>query len=180
MGLNFVTDLPQDGVQPRSGHTETARELRANPTSEGWADVTKEGGYSKRATATAAAKEINDHTHPAYRDYGFEATVRSVNVLDGSGAQVYEHDEKADKNVAKQVHTLYARYNPTVPNAGTLAPEVVKVKKAKAETVSAPVAADEKPVDAEAPAVVTSAVNGKGEPVAARPAGRPAAAAAKK
>ena len=188
MALNFVETLPQDGVQPRSGHTETARELRANPTATGWADVTKDGGYSKRATATAAAKEINDHTHPAYRDYGFEAVVRSVNVLDAQGNQVYEKDDKSGKNVAKQTHTLYARYNPTLPQAGTLAPEVAKKPRKKSadantEVTSAPVAADENTGGADAPAESDSAVSlpamGQADAPAPVAAARPAARAKK-
>lgn len=141
MALNFTTDLPEDVVRARSGNVEIARQLKENPTATGWADITKDGGYSKRATATAAAKAINDHTHKEYRDYGFEATVRSIPVQDADGAQVYETDEKTGKKLPKQLHFVYARYNNTLPNAGTLAPETPKKpRKVKApESAPAPV-----------------------------------------
>lgn len=147
MGLNFITELPDDTVQPRSGHTETARELKANPTSTGWADITKDGGYSKRATATAAAKEINDHTHDAYRDYGYEATVRTVKQADGS-----------------EQHLLFARYNPTADKAGELAPATPKKARksaaSKGQTATvAPVSDDQSTGDQSAPAPAESPVS---------------------
>lgn len=170
MGLNFITELPEDTVQPRAGHTETARALKSNPTSTGWADITKDGGYSKRATATAAAKEINDHTHDAYRDYGFEATVRTVKQGDGS-----------------EQHLLFARYNDTAEKAGQLAPATAKKPRKsaakKVETTadastSAPVSTDQPAAEQSAP-VVSEAVSSAA--VAAPATGRkPAAAATKK
>jgi hypothetical protein len=178
MGLNFVDALPDDDVQPRSTHSETARLLRENPTSTGWADISPEGGYSKRATATAFAKGINDHTHESYRDYGYEAVVRSRAVYgeDGKPVMVDEKDKDGKvKSVPKQEHLLFARYNPSLPNAGTLAPVPEKA-------TSAPEAADKPADEPEAPAPaselgnlssgpVTSVVDGKGQ-ARTRPAAR--------
>jgi hypothetical protein len=161
MTLNFVEALPEDKVQPRSTHTETARLLKENPTATGWANISPEGGYSKRATATAFAKEINEHTHDSYLDYAFEAVVRTVEV------------PRTEDNESGEAHVLYARYNPTRPQAGELAPKVEKVKKARKatetvadEAVSAPVAAEQPVTGATSPTGVTSIVDGKGEPVA--------------
>lgn len=145
MALKFVEALPEDSVQPRSGHTETARALKENPTSTGWADITKEGGYSKRATATAAAKEINDHTHDAYRDYAYEATVRTVKQANGT-----------------EQHLLFARYNPSADKAGELAPATPKKARksaaSKAEAApAAPVSDGQSTGDQSAPALSESA-----------------------
>jgi hypothetical protein len=164
MALNFVEELPEDGVQPRSGNIETARLLKENPTTKGWANITKDKGYSKRATATAAAKAINDHTHPAYRDYGYQATVRTVKASDGT-----------------EQHLLYARYNPDAPRAGELAPETPKkVRKTKATpasdaTTSAPETGDQTSDDTPAPAPTETGSS----PAPKATVGAPARAAAK-
>lgn len=98
MALNFVgQNLPEDEVQARSQHKANAAELIENPGQ--WAEV---GDYSKRATATSLAGDINKGKQSAYAkaqaDAGgrFEATARTVG--DDSG------DEANDK------HLVYARY----------------------------------------------------------------------
>lgn len=99
MALNFITsaDLPEDEVQARSQHKANAAELIDNPGL--WAEV---GDYSKRATATSLAGDINKGKQSAYAKAAeaaggkFEAQARTIG--DESG------DETQDK------HLVYARY----------------------------------------------------------------------
>jgi len=97
MALKFVGSLPEDEVQARSQHKANAAELIENPGL--WAEV---GDYSKRATATSLAGEINKGKQSAYAKAAeaaggkFEAEARTVG--DDSG------DEANDK------HLVYARY----------------------------------------------------------------------
>lgn len=99
MALNFITaaDLPEDEVQARSQHKANAAELIENAGL--WAEV---GDYSKRATATSLAGDINKGKQSAYAKAAaeaggkFEAKARTIG--DESG------DESQDK------HLVFARY----------------------------------------------------------------------
>lgn len=96
MALKFVGTLPEDEVQARSQHKANAAELIENPGM--WAEV---GDYSKRATATSLAGDINKGKQSAYAKAAegaggkFEAEARTV----GDG-----DDEANDK------HLVFARY----------------------------------------------------------------------
>lgn len=106
MALTFVNELPEDEVQARSQHKENAAILAQHPGQ--WAIV---GDYSKRATATSLAGDINKGKNKAYAVGQYEAEARTV--VDG---------EDADGNEIEK-HYVYARFTGTPASAETAAPD---------------------------------------------------------
>lgn len=94
MALNFITELPEDEVQARSQHKAVATELVANPGL--WAEV---GDYSKRATATSLASDIDKGKQNAY-----------AKVAEVSGAGRFEAKAVTTGEEDAEQHRVYARW----------------------------------------------------------------------